>query len=247
MNDADLLRYSRHILLPEVDLDGQEKLLKAKVAIIGLGGLGSPVALYLAASGIGEITLVDGDLVDLGNLQRQIIHTEADLTHNKVDSAARALLQINSTLKIIPVTQRIKGDALDALVTAVDAVVDCTDNLAARQQLNAHCYQRKLPFVSASALGWEGQIMAFDFAHNSSLCLNCIINKDSAEPIMNCGNSGVVGPVLGAMGSLQATTVIRILLGFFQQHGQVQRYDGKAGQWLALKAQADKECAVCGS
>lgn len=119
MNDADLLRYSRHILLPEVDLDGQEKLLKAKVAIIGLGGLGSPVALYLAASGIGEITLVDGDLVDLGNLQRQIIHTEADLTHNKVDSAARALLQINSTLKIIPVTQRIKGDALDALVLSL--------------------------------------------------------------------------------------------------------------------------------
>ncbi|MBT7387292.1 MAG: HesA/MoeB/ThiF family protein, partial [Gammaproteobacteria bacterium] len=145
MNDADLLRYSRHILLPEVDLDGQEKLLKAKVAIIGLGGLGSPVALYLAASGIGEITLVDGDLVDLGNLQRQIIHTEADLTHNKVDSAARALLQINSTLKIIPVTQRIKGDALDALVTAVDAVVDCTDNFETRLEINRACVQGRKP------------------------------------------------------------------------------------------------------
>ena len=128
MNDAELLRYSRHILLPEVDLEGQEKLLKAKVAIIGLGGLGSPVALYLAASGIGKITLVDGDFVDLGNLQRQIVHTEADLSRNKVDSAAHALSQINSSLEIVSIAQRVTGQALDAIVAGVDAVVDCTDN-----------------------------------------------------------------------------------------------------------------------
>ena len=124
-------------------------------------------------------------------------------------------------------------------------VVDCTDNLASRHLLNQHCQRHSIPFVSASAIGWEGQLIAFDFAQNRSLCLNCIIDKNAPEPIMNCGNSGVVGPVLGAMGSLQATTVIRMLLGYFKQHGEMQRYDGKAGRWLSLTSAAKAGCAVC--
>ncbi|MCT2532365.1 HesA/MoeB/ThiF family protein [SAR92 clade bacterium H231] len=244
LNDQQFMRYSRHLLMDDIGEAGQEKLLNAHVLIVGMGGLGCPVSLYLAAAGIGRLSICDGDTVDQSNLQRQVLYTSDDCGKPKVECAAQRLAELNPEVQISAYAEKVTEQIL-----AVDysLVVDCTDNLAARQQLNAHCYQRKLPFVSASALGWEGQIMAFDFAHNSSLCLNCIINKDSAEPIMNCGNSGVVGPVLGAMGSLQATTVIRILLGFFQQHGQVQRYDGKAGQWLALKAQADKECAVCGS
>jgi len=223
---------------------GQEKLLNAHVLIVGMGGLGCPVSLYLAAAGIGQLSICDGDTVDQSNLQRQVLYTSDDCGKPKVECARQRLNKLNPEVQISVYAEEVTEEIL-----AVDysLVVDCTDNLAARQQLNAHCYQRAIPLVSASALGWEGQLMAFDFGHNASLCLNCIIDQDSAEPMMNCGNAGVVGPVLGAMGSLQATTVIRVLLGYFQQHGQVQRYDGKAGQWMVLRTRADEGCAVCGS
>ena len=223
---------------------GQEKLLNAHVLIVGMGGLGCPVSLYLAAAGIGQLSICDGDTVDQSNLQRQVLYTSDDCGKPKVECARQRLNKLNPEVQISVYAEEVTEEIL-----AVDysLVVDCTDNLAARQQLNAHCYQRAIPLVSASALGWEGQLMAFDFGHNASLCLNCIIDQDSAEPMMNCGNAGVVGPVLGAMGSLQATTVIRVLLGYFPQHGQVQRYDGKAGLWMVLRTRADKGCAVCGS
>ncbi|MGX4675357.1 HesA/MoeB/ThiF family protein [SAR92 clade bacterium H246] len=244
LNDQQFMRYSRHLMMDDIGEAGQEKLLNAHVLIVGMGGLGCPVSLYLAAAGIGQLSICDGDTVDQSNLQRQVLYTSDDCGKPKVECARQRLNKLNPEVQISVYAEEVTEEIL-----AVDysLVVDCTDNLAARQQLNAHCYQRAIPLVSASALGWEGQLMAFDFGHNASLCLNCIIDQDSAEPMMNCGNAGVVGPVLGAMGSLQATTVISVLLGYFQQHGQVQRYDGKAGQWMVLRARADEGCAVCGS
>ena len=244
LNDQQFMRYSRHLLMDDIGEAGQEKLLNAHVLIVGMGGLGCPVSLYLAAAGIGQLSICDGDTVDQSNLQRQVLYTSDDCGKPKVECARQRLNKLNPEVQISVYAEEVTEEIL-----AVDSslVVDCSDNLAARQQLNAHCYQRAIPLVSASALGWEGQLMAFDFGHNASLCLNCIIDQDSAEPMMNCGNAGVVGPVLGAMGSLQATTVIRVLLGYFQQHGQVQRYDGKAGQWMVLRTRADEGCAVCGS
>ena len=244
LNDQQFMRYSRHLMMDDIGEAGQEKLLNAHVLIVGMGGLGCPVSLYLAAAGIGQLSICDGDTVDQSNLQRQVLYTSDDCGKPKVECARQRLNKLNPEVQISVYAEEV---AEEILAVDYSLVVDCTDNLAARQQLNAHCYQRAIPLVSASALGWEGQLMAFDFGHNASLCLNCIIDQDSAEPMMNCGNAGVVGPVLGAMGSLQATTVIRVLLGYFQQHGQVQRYDGKAGQWMVLRTRADEGCAVCGS
>ncbi|MDC0000378.1 HesA/MoeB/ThiF family protein [Porticoccaceae bacterium] len=243
LNDQQFMRYSRHLLMDDIGEEGQLTLLNARVLIVGLGGLGCPVSLYLAAAGIGSIALCDPDRVELSNLQRQVLYKPDDCGDFKVDCAKRALQGLNPEIEITAISAEVSAEVLAG---DYDLVVDCTDNLAARHVMNRHCVAQKLGFVSASAIGWEGQLVAFDFRHNPSLCLNCIIDQDSPEPMMNCGNSGVVGPVLGAMGSLQATTVMRMLLGYFAQHGEMQRYDGKAGRWLSLNAQAKGNCVVCG-
>ena len=235
------MRYSRHLLMGDIGEAGQQKLSEARVLIVGLGGLGCPVALYLAAAGVGHLSLCDPDVVELSNLQRQILYRQTDCDEYKVKCAERELRALNPHINV----SSYKTEITDELIGSQDIVVDCTDNLAARQLMNSACHKHKLGFVSASALGWEGQLVAFDFAAHGSLCLNCIIDRDSPEPMQNCSNSGVVGPVLGTMGSLQATTVIRMLLGYFQQHGEMQRYDGKSGRWLNLRAEAKPGCGVC--
>ena len=242
LTDQQFLRYSRHLLMDDIGEQGQETLLNAHVLIVGLGGLGCPVSLYLAAAGIGKLSLCDADTVVNSNLQRQVLYRPEDCGELKVACAKVSLQALNPEVDINTYSERVSTEVLD---DEYSLVVDCTDNLRSRHLLNQHCHQRGLPFVSASAIGWEGQLIAFDFAHNRNLCLNCIIDKSAPEPIMNCGNSGVVGPVLGAMGSLQATTVIRLLLGYFKQHGEMQRYDGKAGRWLSLASLAKADCAVC--
>lgn len=242
LSHEQFMRYSRHLLMDDIGENGQQKLINARVLIVGLGGLGCPVALYLAAAGIGKLSLCDPDIVEISNLQRQILYREADCGELKVTCAKRELCGLNPDLQISSYAVEVNDELL---LDNYDIVVDCTDNLAARQLINKYCFTQKKAFVSASALGWEGQLVAFDFAHNPDLCLNCIIDKDSPEPLLNCSNSGVVGPVLGAMGSLQATTVIRMLLGFFQQHGEMQRYDGKSGRWLNLRASAKADCEIC--
>ena len=242
LSDQQFLRYSRHLLMEDIAEQGQETLLNAHVLIVGLGGLGCPVSLYLAAAGIGKLSLCDADTVATSNLQRQVLYRAEDCGELKVACAKKTLQALNSEVAINIYSERVSTAVLD---DDYSLVVDCTDNLASRHLLNQHCQRHSIPFVSASAIGWEGQLIAFDFAQNRSLCLNCIIDKNAPEPIMNCGNSGVVGPVLGAMGSLQATTVIRMLLGYFKQHGEMQRYDGKAGRWLSLTSAAKAGCAVC--
>ena len=242
LNETQFLRYSRHLLMADIGVQGQQTLLNAHVLIVGLGGLGCPVSLYLAAAGVGRLTLCDGDVVDITNLQRQILYRAEDCDQLKVESAKERLTALNPEVQINTYAQPVDATVLAKPYTMV---LDCTDNLSARQLLNAHCQQQKIPLVSASAIGWEGQLVGFDFRVHPSPCFNCIIDRESPEPLLNCANSGVVGPVLGAMGSLQATTAIRMLLGLFRQHGEVQRYDGKSGRWLTLNAQPKKDCGVC--
>ena len=243
LNDDDFMRYSRHLLMSDIGESGQQKLSQARVLIVGMGGLGCPVSLYLAAAGVGSISICDPDRVDKTNLQRQILYETADCGNLKVACAKDRLEALNPNVVIDTFPCQVDDKILAG---NYDVVIDCSDNLAARQLINRVCYDEGVPFVSAAAIGWEGQLLIFDFAHCRSLCFNCIINHSSAEPMMNCANSGVVGPVLGVMGSMQAIAVMRTLLGFSLQHGEVQRYDGKRGQWFSLQGSQDKECSVCG-
>ncbi len=237
----EFLRYSRQLMMPDIGEDGQQKLKSSRVLIVGLGGLGCPVAIYLAAAGAGHLTLCDGDVVEISNLQRQILYRDFDCGEAKVECASRQLEDINPDIAIRAIPNNF---CEELLAEEYDIVLDCTDNLAARRAINSSCVSSRTPLVSASALGWEGQLMAFDFSRQISPCLACAI-PDSEEPAINCGNAGVLGPVLGVMGSLQATTAIRMILGQFDQHGEVQRYDGKTGRWLNLTAPARPACPVC--
>ena len=248
LNDDDFMRYSRHLLMDDIGEAGQEKLTQAKVLIVGLGGLGCPVALYLAAAGVGHIDLCDPDRVDKTNLQRQVLYRTEDCGELKVACAKDRLQALNSEITVNALAREVDVEILAGppLTESYSAVIDCTDNVAARQLINKACYQQKTPLISAAAVGWEGQIVAFDFRHYRRLCFSCIINYKSTEPMMNCANSGVVGPVLGVMGSLQSTAVMRMLLGFFEQHGELQRYDGKRGQWLTMQCAVDPRCPICG-
>lgn len=243
LNDDDFMRYSRHLLMSDIGETGQQRLSQARVLVVGMGGLGCPVSLYLTAAGIGSISICDPDRVDKTNLQRQILYETADCGNLKVACAKDRLEALNPNVVIDTFPCQVDDKILAG---NYDVVIDCTDNLDARQLINKICYDEGVPFVSAAAIGWEGQLLIFDFAHCRSLCFNCIINHSSAEPMMNCANSGVVGPVLGVMGSMQAIAVMRTLLGFSLQHGEVQRYDGKRGQWFSLQGSQDKECSVCG-
>ncbi len=248
LNDDDFMRYSRHLLMDDIGEAGQEKLTQAKVLIVGLGGLGCPVALYLAAAGVGQIDLCDPDRVDKTNLQRQILYRTEDCGELKVGCARDRLHALNSGITINVLAREVDVDILNGptLTEAYTAVVDCTDNLAARQLINKTCYEHEIPLISAAAVGWEGQLVAFDFRRYRQSCFSCIIDYKSTEPMMNCSNFGVVGPVLGVMGSLQSITVMRMLLGFFEQHGELQRYDGKRGQWLTMQCAIDASCPICG-
>ncbi|MDG0972463.1 MAG: HesA/MoeB/ThiF family protein [Porticoccaceae bacterium] len=242
LTDRQFIRYSRHLLMDDIGQQGQEKLLNAHVLIVGLGGLGCPVSLYLTAAGIGHISICDGDTVDVSNLQRQVLYQTEDCGHLKVDCAKAVLSGLNPELDITTYPEMISTQTLSQ---DYSIVIDCTDNLAARHMLNEYCQRQGIGFVTGSAIGWEGQLIGFDFARHSKLCLNCIIDRDSAEPVTNCANAGVVGPVLGTIGSLQATMAMRMLLGFFDSHGEVLRYDGKAARWLNLRSLAKSQCAVC--
>lgn len=248
LNDDDFMRYSRHLLMDDIGEAGQQKLAHAKVLIVGVGGLGCPVAVYLAAAGIGQLDLCDPDRVDKTNLQRQVLYRTEDCGELKVACAKDRLHALNPGVTVNVLAKEVDVEVLagPSLTESYSVVIDCTDNLAARQLINKACYEQKIPLVSAAAVGWEGQIVAFDFRRYRELCFSCIIDYKSTEPMMNCSNSGVVGPVLGVMGSLQSTTVIRVLLGFFQQHGELQRYDGKRGQWLTMHCAVDARCPICG-
>lgn len=246
MQDEELLRYSRHILLPGLDVEGQEKLLAATVLIVGLGGLGSPVALYLAASGVGHLVLADDDEVELSNLQRQIAHRTQDIGDRKVESARDACLAVNPGVRISVRDERLEGAALLAAVAAVDLVVDCSDNFATRFALNEACVAFRKPLVSGAAIRSEGQLSVFDSGQVSSPCYRCLYSPDSGEEQLNCSEAGVLAPIVGVIGSLQALESVKMLSGFGEPlTGRLLLLDGATMDVRTLKLGKDPACPVC--
>ncbi len=244
MNDEHLLRYSRQLLLPEVDIQGQERLLAAKVLIIGMGGLGAPVTLYLAAAGVGQLTLVDFDTVDLTNLQRQVIHTTASIGQLKVTSAAHAAHAINPDIHINTVSHQLDATALLAAVAAHDAVVDCSDNFPTRFSLNLACKMAGKPLVSGAAIRMEGQITTFDFREPHVACYRCLYEEDG-EDENTCSTTGVLAPVVGIIGSMQATETLKVLLGLPTLSGRLLLLNAKQMTWREMRLKQDKTCPVC--
>ncbi|EBW4915909.1 HesA/MoeB/ThiF family protein [Salmonella enterica subsp. enterica serovar Vom] len=244
MNDHDFMRYSRQILLGDIAIEGQQKLLNSHVLIVGLGGLGSPAALYLAGAGIGKLTLVDDDDVHLSNLQRQILFTTDDIAHPKAQAAKLRLAQLNPGSKLIVLQQRLTGDVLKNAVAHADVVLDCTDNMATRQEINAACVALNTPLISASAVGFGGQLMVLTPPWEQG-CYRCLW-PDDVEPERNCRTAGIVGPVVGVMGTLQALEAIKLLSGMETPSGELRLFDGKTSQWRSLALRRASGCPVCG-
>ena len=245
MDDQQLLRYSRHILLPEIDVGGQQALLAGKVLVVGLGGLGCPVAMYLAAAGVGELHLADDDLVDLSNLQRQIAHGDSDIGRPKVDSAADTARQLNPDIRLRRYPQRLEGDSLDSAVAAVDVVVDASDNFSTRFALNEACYRAGVPLVSGAAIRGEGQLSVYDFRREDSPCYRCLYH-DGDDAALNCSESGVLSPLVGMVGSLQATEALKCLTGAGDLLcGRLLIIDAFAMEFRTLGLSPDPQCPVC--
>lgn len=246
MNDQQLLRYSRQIMLDDVDIEGQEKLLAARVLIVGLGGLGSPVGLYLAGAGVGHLVLADFDAVDLSNLQRQIAHTQARIGINKAQSAAQALRELNPDIAITCVEQPLDSDLLDELLQQVDIVLDCTDNFAIRFAINAACVKAKKPLVSGAAIRMEGQVAVFDLRDEDGPCYRCLYEESDED--LTCAANGVLAPLVGVIGSTQALEAIKLIVGFGSSlKGRLLLFDARHSQWRDMKLPKDPHCPVCSS
>lgn len=244
MNDRDFMRYSRQILLGEIAVEGQQRLLNSRVLIVGLGGLGSPAAQYLAGAGIGTLVLADDDEVHLSNLQRQILYTTDDIARPKSQVAQQRLARINPDITLIALPQRLSGGALELEVARADVVLDCTDNMATRQAINAACVALNTPLITASAVGFGGQLMVLTPPWEQG-CYRCLWPDDS-EPERNCRTAGVVGPVVGVMGTLQALEAIKLLSGTETSPGELRLFDGKSSQWRSLALRRASGCPVCG-
>ena len=245
MNDQQLLRYSRQIMLDDIDIDGQEKLLAARVLIVGMGGLGSPVAMYLAAAGVGHLILADFDTVDLSNLQRQIVHTTDRIGLTKVESAAQTLRALNPDVQITCVKQALDADSLASHIMQVDVVVDCCDNFATRFAINAACVAAKIPLVSGAAIRLEGQVAVFDNRDEACPCYRCLYDEDSEENT-TCAANGVLSPLVGIIGSMQALEAIKLICGFGKTlAGKLAVFDGRYSQWRELRLPKDQNCPVC--
>ncbi|GAA3551775.1 molybdopterin-synthase adenylyltransferase MoeB [Zobellella aerophila] len=245
LSDNEFLRYSRHLLLEDVGEAGQLRLKNAAVLIVGLGGLGSPAAQYLAAAGVGTLWLADHDLVDVSNLQRQTLYDIGSLQHSKAETAREKLLQLNPEIEMIAINQRLDADTLGDFVAEVDLVLDCTDNMATRQAINAACYAWGKPLIIGAAIRFEGQLLALDPAAGHG-CYRCLYGPDISERL-NCSNSGVIGPVVGTIGLLQALEAIKWLTGTGTVPlGQLKLFDAKAHSWQTLRVPKDPGCPVCG-
>ena len=245
MKDSDLERYSRHILLPQVDVEGQQAICAAHVAIIGLGGLGSPVAMYLAAAGVGRFTLIDDDAVELSNLQRQIIHTQADIGVAKVESAARSLSELNPDVMVTPLNGRADELYLNDNLHSVTAVIDCTDNASTRYVINRWCLDHGVPWVSGAAIGFSGQVMVFDPSRPETPCYACL-HPVLPEISQSCAESGVLSPLVGMVGSVQAIEALRLIVGFGgAQAGKMTLWDGLRGDCHSLSLPKLNDCPEC--
>ncbi len=247
MNDADLLRYSRQIMLAQIDIEGQERLLAGRILVVGAGGLGSPVALYLAAAGVGRLTLADADVVELSNLQRQIAHGEGDLGRNKAQSARESALALNPGCRIETLTDHLEGESMAAAVADADVVLDCTDRFSSRYAINAACRRAGVPLVSGAAIRVSGQLAVFDPGDPECPCYACLYPPDgSGDEALSCAESGVVAPLVGLIGSFQALEAIKLLSGAGTPHRGLSTFDGLSGQWRHFRVPRDPACATCG-
>ena len=246
MDDSQLLRYSRHILLDEIGIEGQERIMASRALVIGVGGLGSPAALYLATAGVGHLTLVDNDTVDLTNLQRQIAHTEARVGQPKVDSARQALLAINPKLNITTLAERVDVDRLAALVADADVVLDCSDNFATRQAINAACVRHSVPLVSGAAIRFDGQLAVYNPRDPTSPCYACVFPPDAAFEETRCATMGVFAPLVGIIGSMQAAEALKLLSGAGKPAiGRLQMLDARDMTWNDIRIPRNPDCMVC--
>lgn len=248
MNDDQLLRYSRHILLDEIGIEGQQKLLRARALVIGAGGLGSPVALYLASAGVGKITLADNDTVDLTNLQRQILHSTGRIGEPKALSGKTALAQINPEVEVLALRERVSGQRLDALVGNADVVLDCSDNFATRHAVNRACVMHAVPLVSGAAIRFDGQISVFDARNRISPCYACLFPPEQAFEDVQCSSMGVFAPLVGIIGAMQAAEALKLLAQIGEPLvGRLLLLDARCMDWSSIKIARDPACTVCGS
>ena len=247
MNDAQLLRYSRHVLLDQVGIRGQEALLGAHALIIGAGGLGSPVALYLAAAGVGRITLADDDVVDLSNLQRQIAHDMDSVGKNKAYSASQRMRAMNPEIEVMELPARLSGEELDTAVAAADVVLDCCDNFSTRHAVNRACLERRKPPVSGAAVRFDGQVAVFDLRREEAPCYACLFPEQAPDEEMRCAEFGVFSPVVGVIGTMQALEALKLLVGIGESlSGRLLLFDALAADWRSIRLRRDPGCAACG-
>lgn len=246
MDDAQLLRYSRHILLSEWGVEAQQRIHNAHALIIGAGGLGCPAAQYLAAAGVGQLTLVDHDTVDLTNLQRQILHTTARVGQPKVDSALTHLHALNPTIAIHPITQRATAENLAEWIARADVVLDCSDNFATRHAINRACVVARKPLVSGAAIRWDGQLAVFDLRDTTHPCYHCLFPEGGDVEELRCATTGVFAPLTGVIGTLQAAEALKLLADLPAQIAPVlQLYDARNNQWRNIRFNKDPACTVC--
>ncbi|WP_447555834.1 HesA/MoeB/ThiF family protein [Vreelandella sp. EE22] len=247
MDDQALLRYSRQIMLAEMDIEGQERLLDAHALIIGAGGLGSPVALYLAAAGVGRITIADADVVELSNLQRQIAHQDASVGQNKAASAKARMQALNPGCEITALESHLDETALTALAGTMDVVLDCTDRFSSRYAINAACQAAGVALVSGAAIRFSGQLAVFDPREPDSPCYACLYPPDdTSDEAPSCAESGVVAPLVGLVGSFQALEAVKLLSGAGRAHQGLSTFDGLSGGWRHFQVPRDPACPVCG-
>ncbi|MEC5158951.1 molybdopterin-synthase adenylyltransferase [Janthinobacterium sp. CG_23.3] len=247
MNDSQLLRYSRHILLDEIGIEGQEKLLAARALVIGAGGLGSPAAMYLASAGVGRLTLVDDDTVDLTNLQRQIAHTTARVGQPKAASAALTLAAINPDIEIVALAERAGAARLLALAADADVVLDCSDNFATRHAVNRACVAAKVALVSGAVIRFDGQVSVFDPRAPASPCYSCLFPQDQHFQDAACASMGVFAPLVGVVGAMQAAEALKLLMGVGGSlAGRLLMLDGLNMEWNSIGVARNPGCPVCG-
>ncbi|MES2189191.1 MAG: HesA/MoeB/ThiF family protein [Pseudomonadota bacterium] len=247
MNDAQLLRYSRHILLDELGIEGQEKFLAAHALIIGAGGLGSPVALYLGSAGIGRITIVDNDIVDATNLQRQIAHATADVGRFKAESIRQSIAAINPDVQVTAITARADDVLLDTLVEQADVVIDCTDNFTTRHTINRAAVKHGKPLVSGAAIRFDGQVSVYDSRNAASPCYACVFPQSTEFEEAQCATMGVFAPLVGIVGSTQAAEALKLIAATGETlTGRMLMLDGRNMSWNEIRMPRDLQCVVCG-
>jgi adenylyltransferase/sulfurtransferase len=247
VNDQQLLRYSRHILLPEIGIEGQQRLLDARVLVVGAGGLGSPAAYYLASAGIGTLVLADGDTVDLTNLQRQILHRESAVGQPKAESGAQTLAGLNPECRVIPIAERLAGERLNEEVALADVVLDCSDNFATRHAINRACVDQNRPLVSGAAIRFDGQLSVFDRRRDDAPCYHCLFPEAEDVEEVRCAVMGVFAPLTGIVGTVQAAEALKLLIGCGESlAGRLLLLDSLAMEWREIRVPRDPACTVCG-